>query len=254
MADEMTNQSTETTNESGFDDLFADETPETPAQAEETPAAEAPFMTVKYNGAEQNLSKDDAITYAQKGMNYDKIYNQLEQMRNDPTMQIFAEQANRAGLSLPEYAQRLQQFQAESEMTRIANEFKRENPDVTDDVARKYAEAQYQTTALQKQQEQAQMQAQIEADKKQAAISQIEAFVKLYPDVDIAKLPQEVVDEINAGEPLLSAYRAYENKQMKDTIKALRQNNSNAAVATGNLSDNKGSMEGGDPFLAGLLG
>jgi hypothetical protein len=260
MADEMTNQSTETTEtESGFEDLFADEAPETePTQAEETPETapkeEAPFMTVKYNGAEQNLSKEDAITFAQKGMNYDKIHNQLEQLRNDPTMKVFAEQAQRAGLSLPEYAQRLQQFQAESEMTRIANEFKRENPDVTDEVARKYAEAQYQNAAMQKQQQQAQQLAQIEADKQKMAYSQLEAFLNVYPNVDIEHLPVEVIDEINAGEPLLSAYRAYENKQMKDTIKALRQNKDNEAVATGNLSENKGSMEGGDPFLAGLLG
>ncbi len=251
--DEMTNQSQETTEESGFEDLFTEE-----QSSEESPAAEStettPFMTVKYNGAEKGLSQEEAITFAQKGMNYDKIHGQLEQMRNDPTRRVFEEQAKRAGLSLSEYAERLEQFQAESAKMKIANDFKRENPDVSDEIAMKYADAQYQSTAMQKQQEEAQRQAQIEADSQQQAIAQLEAFQKVYPDVDIRNLPADVIDEINAGETLLSAYRAHENREMRNTIAALRQNKQNEATATGTLGNNAKPASSGDPFLDGLLG
>lgn len=254
MEEQMTNQSTETTEESGFDDLFAETKSEEPTAETTTEAAAEPFMKVKYNGAEQGLSQEEAITYAQKGMNYDKIYGQLEQLRNDPTRQVFEAQAQRAGLSLSEYAERLNQFQAESEKTQIANDFKRKNPDVTDEVARQYAEAQYQSTAMKKQAEQAQATQKAEQDRQQEAIAQIEAFQKEYPDVDIRNLPTDVVDSINAGETLLSAYRAHENREMRKTIEALRQNKANESVATGGLSQNTASTDGGDPFLAGLLG
>ena len=255
MDEQMTNQSTESTEVSeGFDDLFAEEAPETTAETTEEPAVEAPFMTVKYNGAEQGLSQDEAITYAQKGMNYDKVYGQLEQLRNDPIRRVFEEQAQRAGLSLNEYAERLGQFQKESAINRIANAFMDENPDATEDIARKYAEAQYNSTLAQERQTQADSIAQEEAQKQQWAYAQIEAFQRAYPDVDIRTLPADVIDDINAGESLLSAYRAHENKEMKNTIATLRQNKSNESVATGNLSDNSSSEAGGDPFLQGLLG
>ena len=253
MEEQMTNQSAETT-EAGFDDLFAEDSNTEPTAEATTETAAEPFMKVKYNGAEQGLSQEEAITYAQKGMNYDKIYGQVEQMRNDPTRQIFEAQAQRAGLTLPQYAERLSQFQAESEKTRIANEFKRDNPDVTDEVAMKFAEAQYQNFANQKQQEQAQRESQIAAERQQAAYSQIEAFQKEYPNVDIRTLPKDVVDDINAGETLLSAYRAHENREMRQTIEALRKNKENESVATGGLSQTTAAADGGDPFLAGLLG
>lgn len=252
MEEQMTNQSTETTEtESGFDDLFASESP----TSEETSSeSAAPFMTVKYNGAEQGLSQDEAITYAQKGMNYDKVYGQLEQMRNDPVRRAFEEQAARAGLTLNEYADRLEQFQRESAINRLADTFMNENPDATEDIARKFAEAQYQSSLAQKAQERAEHQAQEEADQQQWAFSQIEAFQREYPNVDIRTLPQDVIDEINAGESLLSAYRAHENREMKETITALRQNRYNEATSTGTLSNNSKQEGGGDPFLEGLLG
>ena len=252
MEEQMTNQSTETTEETGFDDLFA-ETAE-PTTTTETEEAPAPFMTVKYNGAEQGLSQDEAITYAQKGMNYDKVYGQLEQMRNDPVRRAFEEQAARAGLSLNEYADRLEQFQRESAINRLANDFMNENPDATEDIARKFAEAQYQSSLAQKEQERAQYLEQEEQNKQEWALSQIDAFQRAYPDVDIRTLPQDVIDEINAGESLLSAYRAHENREMKDTITALRQNRYNEATSTGTLSNNSKQEGGGDPFLEGLLG
>lgn len=250
MDEQMTNQSMEsTTNEQGFDDLFTE-----PATTEAAPEAEAPFMTVKYNGEEQGLSQDEAITYAQKGMNYDKVYGQLEQLRNDPIRRVFEEQAQRAGLSLNEYADRLEQFQRESAINRLADSFMDENPDATEDIARKYAEAQYNSTLAQNEREQANSIAQEEANRQQWAMSQIEAFQSAYPDVDIRTLPQDVIDEINAGESLLSAYRAHENREMKETITALRQNRYNEVTSTGTLSNNSKQEGGGDPFLDGLLG
>ena len=38
-----------------------------------------PFLTVKYNKQEKNLSQDEARQFAQKGMNYDKISDRLKQ-------------------------------------------------------------------------------------------------------------------------------------------------------------------------------
>ncbi len=46
-----------------------------PTPREQTAAY--PPLTVKYNGEEKKLTYEEAVAYAQKGMNYDKIYQRL---------------------------------------------------------------------------------------------------------------------------------------------------------------------------------
>ena len=40
-------------------------------------AADQPFLTVRYNKQDKPLSREEAATYAQKGMNYDKLAGRL---------------------------------------------------------------------------------------------------------------------------------------------------------------------------------
>ena len=41
-------------------------------------AADQPFLTVRYNKQDKPLSREEAATYAQKGMNYDKLAGRLK--------------------------------------------------------------------------------------------------------------------------------------------------------------------------------
>jgi hypothetical protein len=41
-------------------------------------AADRPFLTVRYNKQDKPLSREEAATYAQKGMNYDKLSERLK--------------------------------------------------------------------------------------------------------------------------------------------------------------------------------
>lgn len=43
-------------------------------------AAGEPFVTVRYNKEERPLTKEEAIAYAQKGMNYDKLQGRFKEM------------------------------------------------------------------------------------------------------------------------------------------------------------------------------
>jgi hypothetical protein len=43
-------------------------------------APDEPFMTVRYNKEERPLSKEEAVAYAQKGMNYDKLQGRMKEM------------------------------------------------------------------------------------------------------------------------------------------------------------------------------
>lgn len=46
--------------------------------AENVDTEPPPFMTVRYNHEDKNLTRDEAVTLAQKGMNYDKLHGKLD--------------------------------------------------------------------------------------------------------------------------------------------------------------------------------
>lgn len=89
------------------------ETPETPATTQED------YFTVKYNKEERKISRDEAPEYIQKGLNYDKIKQQVDQLT--PYQQHLEKVAKFSGYDSPdefisalEQAERMQQIQQEA--------------------------------------------------------------------------------------------------------------------------------------------
>lgn len=269
MPEEMTNQSIDSTPENddfSFDasDFNTNETADTQTEAQETentdPAqqdtnqSEEPFLNIRYNGADESLTREQAIELAQKGRNYDKILNRLETLQNDPVRQLIEQQAKNAGLDVNAYVERLNQLQERSNLNRIAQQYKAQHPGVDDNAALEYAQIAYQQQKAQTVEQEQQRQTQIQNERQQFAQAQVQQFAAEYPDVDIMHLPAEVIDRINAGETLMSAYHAYENAELKKTLATLRRNEGNKAKSVGSLSKTNAGDDGGDPFLAGLLG
>lgn len=257
MPEDMTNQLfDEGTDDFSFDEVSDSTNEETESTEESTPTANESFLNIRYNGADESLTKEQAIELAQKGRNYDKIYSRMQELQNDPIRKMVEEQAQRAGLTVQEYTNRLAQFQETSAINRIARDFMAKNPGVTEEVAQQYAQTEYRNQLNQQQAKQAQAEAQATQDRQATAKAQVEQFMREYPDVDIQKLPQEVIEDIDMrGETLLSAYRSYENKQLRKELEAARTNTTNKIKSVGNITSNAGSSaSNGDPFLEGLLG
>lgn len=263
MSEEMVNQPIETSESEDF--VIEEAIQDTEESSEETTTNETPVeeqteepkddfdLEIKYNGSEEHLTREQAIELAQKGKNYDKIYERLQNLQNDPIRQVFEEQARRAGLTVEEYANRIVQFQNESDINRIARDFKEKNPDATDEIAEQYARAEHQNRMNQRQQELDLQRQQMEQSRQEQARNEVLDFQRVYPDVDIAKLPKEVIDDINSGTSLMSAYRAYEISQLKTELSALRKNEENKSRSVGALNENNSNESGEDPFLTGLL-
>lgn len=72
-------------------------------------------------------------------------------------------------------------------------------------------------------------------------------FVKAYPDV--FDIPKEVEEKVKGGAGLLSAYREYENAQLKEQLRALQQNEKNTKATPGSV----GGDATGDEELDELL-
>lgn len=261
MADEMINQSTSETEETGgLENMFVDdsETSETEETTEETSNNENSeneeandFLSIRYNGNDMTLTQEQAVMLAQKGMNYDKVKGKLDSLENG-TLRSISQVAERAGLTLDEYAQRLNDFQEQSEIQQIANEYQQKHPDVDDDAASEYANAVYQN----KREAQAKKNAE-DAQKREQQTDdyyrhEVERLYDYNPNIEIDKLDVEVIDDINAGLSPLEAYLRWENKALKNKATNSAVNAKNKKNAN-SLNANSAST-GGDPFLEGLLG
>ena len=254
--DELTNQSFD--NDDSFeieevnDSSDESEEVETPVEENEEPT-DSFSLNIRYNGQDQSLTREQATTLAQKGMNYDKVYEKLQAAQNNPVLKIIENNAKRAGMSLEDYANRMAQFQDSLNIQQIANDFKAKNPDVSDDVANQYANEVYKNQIAEmsrKDAEKAQRDAEAEQN---ALVAEVQAFKTRFPDVDIEKLPNEVIDDINSGTPLLQAYLSYENTQLRNKLANAETNSKNKSSSVGKVSANVSAADDTDPFVAGLL-
>ena len=259
--EELTNQSADI-EETGLD-LWEEEPtpeeseaePETSEEAEETEETPDTFeLGIRYNGQDMKLSRDEATTLAQKGMNYDKMYQRLQELQNDPIRQKFDRLASEAGMTTEEYANRMELFLEQSNIQRIAREFKDQNPDISDDVATKYAEKAYAAQKAQTERQRADTIRQQKQTEDNALLQEVQSFSERYPDVDIKTLPDEVIDDINSGTPLETAWLRHQNREFLKRITNNETNAKNKAKSTGSVSDNQGGSGGGDDFIKGLLG
>lgn len=271
MPDEMTNQSvesteTEPTTSSDDWDLFSDdeEVVDTPVESEveetptETQAEPESFMTIKYNGAEQKLTQEQAITLAQKGMNYDKVFGELQSLKNSQEMQILNELAKSSGVSVSQYMQSLLTFQNNAMLQKYADNLRGKYPDAPDELINEMAKIQFEKANVDKNNLEMVTAKSAEKEQTDKLVKQINALTAEFPEVDINNLPDEVIEMAAQGETLLGAYRAFELKQLREKYKSLEtekstilKNQDNKRKATGSLS-NKAGGESVDIFLEGF--
>lgn len=211
-------------------------------------------LKVKYNGMEKELSYDDAIVYAQKGMNYDKLQSRYEALKNAPEIQIINRQANDMGMSTQEYLNYLDSFQMKSLENKALQQLQQLYPSENTELLQQLAKNQVDEYVRGKREQEIQRQQQLAQEEDEHLTTQVERFMDAYPDVNMEKLPSEVIQSISQGEDILSAYSRYENKLLRDRLNALEVNSKNRNKAVGTLTQNNSNENETDPFLQGLLG
>lgn len=230
------------------ENLFADvdDTPveptETEVQQEETPKA---FLKVNYMGEEKDLNEDETRTYAQKGMDYDRIhevYKPIEQL------------ARKNNMSVEEYVNQLnttqREYELSMEMDRLRQDPKYEN--VSDEVLEELAKSRI-TENAEIQNKKIEEEQKAQADAREEMIRRdVETFVKEYPQFageGQKNLDDKVFDYVRQGYTLLEAYEKYQRESSQAKIS--RQNEENKKRSLGNTT-NAGKVET-DDFLSGFL-
>lgn len=202
----------------------------TSPEATTTETIPQPTIKVKFNHEEKEISLDEAREYAQKGMNYDKVTEKLQQLQNDPRITLIDRLANQAGVSTEDYLQAVEEQTRQSQIEELA-----EQNGIPDHLAEQLLELTNFKKSVEAERTQKQKDAHLQ--------NEINQFVNMHPDVKADQIPAEVWQEVNSGKSLLDAYAKHENNILKQQIseyeKKLNISNSNArnaAASTGSVT------------------
>lgn len=224
------------------EELAEDSQPQEQAPEEKEPQPETEqVFKVKYNGQEQELPVSELVTLAQKGMNYDHVYGELNQLRNAREFQFVDRMAAQYGMTREEY------IEAASKQVEEAEIAKQMQNGVPEEVARRL----YTLEQTEKQRRAQEEQRRTEEIRRQQYVE----LAREYPD--IREFPQEVIDAVAKGETPLAAYRAWDLRQTKQKLEILQKNREirerTAGSAAGDLpqEDPDGFMDAFDSALHG---
>lgn len=245
--------------DSSTPDETEDEDPDSEVtESKEEPAAEAPvedFLTIKYNKESKGLTREQAIEYAQKGMNYDNIYERYTNLKeNEPIISELSKLAKANNMSVNDYVKGLVDVQSSFELNKEVETLKAQYPSSDASLLEELAKER-----IAKRQSEESVQASKGNSAREAEINrQLDIFYKRYPDVDPAKLDAGVYQLMKDNYTLLEAYEIVNADKREQLAKEeaakqaiAQKNQSNREKALGNIS-NRGIADE-DEFLKELF-
>lgn len=208
---------------------------------------------VKYNKESVQIdSIDDVINNYQKGLNYDKLQEKLNNLENSKAMSYITNKADQLGMTVDEYMEQVENYEKEQEKQReqerledmIAN-------GVPEDVAKEVIATSQLRKELQAEKNQLEKEKKEKQDK-ESKDKEYADFIKEFPDVDADKIPKEVFAEAE-NSSLREAYMKYQLEEQRKQIEILKKNNSNQASSIGSTTEFGGKeSKSADPFLDGF--
>ena len=218
-----------------------EDTPEADTEPAEEPAEQT--FDLKFLGETKTVNRDEVITLAQKGLNYDKVLAERDTTKSE------LEQLGGISL-LRDCKEFLEELAAESRMTvsdlmdstRAEVLAKKEGLDNSVALQRIKLDRDRKAFEAEKARKEAERKAKNEAEEKQNR--DILSFVQAYPEVQPQDIPKEVWDSVHRdGISLTAAYSAFENKKLREEVKAWKskaetaeQNYKNQQRSTGSQS------------------
>lgn len=219
------------------------ETTEEPSEKPEDKGVDQRF-TLKHLDEVKEVGRDEVVELAQKGLDYDRVKQQLTEARENVTKNsqyeaFLKELAESSGNTVEELidSTRARMLVAKEEGLSYENALERVR-----DAKPKAVEAPKEEPP-----------AKAEPPKDDGAAARQQSFLRFakeYPDVKPSDIPVEVWTAFSAGEgDLAGLYALHENKKLREENKALKQNDKNKSRSTGSQKS-AGSKSDKDSFDA----
>jgi hypothetical protein len=200
----------------------------------QTPEFQETF-TLKVNKEEKTYSREEVISLAQKGADYDRVKGQLE--KQSEAMEVLTELAKDSNLEIPQLLDTLR-----------LNMLKKQG--LSDETAKERLlrmKAEKENAALKA----SAAQKPAEESNANRAKREVEEFRQMYPDVELTKeLMQKLMPDVGKGKSLAAAYRNMENAQaqakiaeLERQIAAAKQNAENRSASPGSQKDSGGGRK-----------
>lgn len=251
-------------NEEGLFDEFVEDTPiEDTVEAEPTetetvetetaPVPTEPFLKIKYDKEEIGLSQDEARELAQKGKNYDRLFDRYNSL-NEPIEKL----ARMYDMDVPSFIKSLNDTQMKFEVNNELQTLKEMYPTAGDDVLQELASRRVEER-LGAREKEAEVTKQKEVDAQEREVKrQLDLFRSEYPNLEPDKLDPKVYEYVRNGYTLLEAFNKWmrseeaKNKPVEDSkAKARQMNEENKSKSLGS-TQNVGAVES-DDFMSGFL-
>ena len=223
---------------------------------DKTAEKETDQFTLKHLDETKTVSREEVVTLAQKGMDYDRLkakseerFMALESEKKlaETRISIFDEIAKRGGFR--DVDELVENIQAEQLAEQIGTDKETALKQVR--LERKEKEL------LEKEQRLT-----TEKTSRNKVDDDARAFVEKHPNVDFGAIPKEVWDKVNAGESLLNAYDGFtadkeqkelaaENERLKAELEAAKKNADNKSRSTGSATS-AGKDSVSDPWISDL--
>ena len=210
---------------------------------------------IKYNKEEVNVeSLEDLITGYQKGLNYDKKLQELENLQNSKLEKYAKAKADELGITVDEYMDQVEAYEKEQERAKEREKLEEMmNNGVPEDIAKEVIAAGQERKRYQQREN--------ELRKKEEALAKEEAkkkeyqdFLDAFPDVDPNSIPKEVFEDAE-NSTLSNAYMKWQIKELKSQLSVAKTNEKNAKASVGGVTETGPTNEKHekDPFLEGFL-
>lgn len=214
--------------------------------------AGAETFTLKYKGQEEQYTREQLLELAQKGRDYDGLREDRDRLRDHhPALELIDRYAARNNMTREQYLEFAQRRADEDEAAPVVRQLM--DAGTPEAVARELALRRLQETRGQARRQQEQQAAQTREEQQRNAEAEKQAGYRALVDyanqngIDLSKLPQEVLRDINAGMKPLEAYLRYENASLRLERSQREQNEKNKDKNPGRVND-KAPAAVKDPF------
>ena len=216
------------------DETSAEDTtpkPESTKEENETqPTTAEQKLTLRFNHETKEVSIEEAIQLAQRGMLYDSenVAEVMKWIKDIAKMNGYE--------SLADYRKAVTDAMQDSRVKTIASE-----KGISEDVAREIVEKDSKIEKF----ENEKADRDSKSEERERLIAEVDDFRKAYPDADASNLPKEVLEakHDNPSVPLRYLYAAYREKQLETEMAVKRKQQENEQSSTPSLSD--GNSESG---------
>lgn len=250
-----TETKTEETEEIEVQDLREEKDEPAEENKEEVPAQ---TFTLKHNGAEFQVTQEQIVPLAQKGMDYDRIREQRDNLLNDPSLRRLDDFARLQGMSREQFIGSLVEAFEGQQISMMAGQLM-EQRGLDEQTAYEMASLHYQNENAQKYQEYQRAEqerayqeelynAQVAESEEAKTIQSFNALINKYPELKDKRwdeFPEQVRNDITNGISPLEAYQSFVIAERSKELEILKTNNKNKERATGDAK-HKSTSEDSD--------